>query len=48
MELLLYVISSMLGGALIGYICYPLFHTEELEWHDAEIEKMEKYRNDRK
>jgi hypothetical protein len=48
MELLLYVISSVVGGAIIGYTCYPFFHLEELEWHDAEIEEMEKYRNDRK
>jgi hypothetical protein len=48
MELLLCVIASVLGGMLIGYICYPFFHPVELEWHDAEIEVMEKYRNDRK
>ena len=48
MEILLYITFSVLGGALIGYVCYPFFHPEELEWHDAEIEEMEKYRNDRK
>ena len=44
MELLLYIIASVLGGALIGYVCYPFFHPEELEWHDAEIEKGELYK----
>lgn len=46
MDFLLSIVVSMIGGAVIGYVCYPFFNPSE--YIDADIERAEERRNDRK